>query len=376
MRLVLAAAVSALAAFAFTVSGDAQTSSAAAAAPPVQTIRIDALASDARGRFVPNLKSTDFELREDGKPVPVDEARFIAADSNAAAPEQPAPVATVADERQQARRPNARLFAVFIDEYHISPASANRARQALTDFIDRDLGPDDLFIVMKPLDSLLTIRLSHDRELARRTAASLEGRKGDYTPRNAYERDNWAGTPARVEAARTQVAVSALNALAVHLGGLADGRKTVLVVTEGLTRPLRRRGQEYLATIDSAIRSANRSRVAIYPVDPRPPSAIAAADRSADERMVLQSLAAETGGDLLEADDLGGALRRAATDASGYYLLTYRAAHAEDGAFHPIQLKVRRAGVQVRVRSGYWATSPEDRLRAEMVARANTPPPR
>ncbi len=43
-----------------------------------------------------------------------------------------------------------------------------------------------------------------------------------------------AGTSERIEAARAQVTVSALNALAVRLSSLNDRRKTLLVVTEGL----------------------------------------------------------------------------------------------------------------------------------------------
>ena len=128
-----------------------------------------------------------------------------------------------------------------------------------------------MVVVMKPLDSLFTIRLTRDRDEARRIVAGLEARKGDYTPHTAYERNYWAGTPARIEVARNQVVVSALNALGMHLGALGDGRKTLLVVTEGLVGEPRRRGQEFLANIDSIVRSANRSNVSIYPVDPRPP---------------------------------------------------------------------------------------------------------
>jgi dienelactone hydrolase len=78
-----------------------------------------------------------------------------------------------------------------------------------------------------------------------------------------------AGTPARIDAARNQVALSAINALAVHLGSLTDRRKTLIVATEGVGRSDRRRGQEYLPTLETIIRSANRSNVAIYPFDPR-----------------------------------------------------------------------------------------------------------
>src|SRR5581483_4235952 len=97
-------------------------------------------------------------------------------------------------------------------------------------------------VVMKPLDSLFGIHLSADREQAKRIVAAVEGRKGDYTPRTPYERNFWAGTPARIEQARTQIAISALNALAVHLGTRGDSRKSLIVVSDGFAPPPRGRG--------------------------------------------------------------------------------------------------------------------------------------
>ena len=64
------------------------------------------------------------------------------------------------------------------------------------------------------------------------------------------------------------MALSAINALAVHLGSLADRRKTLVVVTEGIGRRRSPAWQEYLPTLDTIIRSANRANVAVYPFDP------------------------------------------------------------------------------------------------------------
>jgi VWFA-related protein len=318
--------------------------------PPTHTVRIDAIAIDGRGRLIENLKPEDFELREDGALRPLDGAQFTRA----------------AD--------GPRRFAIFLDEYHVSSGAATtRVREALTRFVDESLGPTDLLVVMKPLDSLFAIHLTADRDAARRAIAAFEGRKGDYEPRNAYERNYIAGTPARIEAARAQVALSAMNALAIQLGadggGPFDaaqvGRKTLVVVTEGIVRSERRRGQD-LPTIETVIRSANRATVSIYPVDPRDPWA---ADASAD---ATRMLAAETDGQTI-VGDLDTGLRHIATDASAYYLLTYRAPHAEDGKFHDVQVRVKRAGVQLRARKGYWAPSPDDALRASVLARLNEP---
>src|SRR5204863_4727404 len=134
--------------------------------------------------------------------------------------------------------------------------------------VDREITARDLLVVMKPLDSIFAVRFTADREAAQQAIQSFVGRKGEYAAQNAYERNYIAGTPARIEAARNQVAWSAINALAIHMGALAEGRKTLIVVSEGVAAAERRRGQEYLPTRDTVVRSANRSNVAIYTVDP------------------------------------------------------------------------------------------------------------
>jgi VWFA-related protein len=261
------------------------------------------------------------------------------------------------------------VFAVFLDEYHVSRGEhADRARAAVTQFLDREVSPGDLIVAMKPLDSLLTIQLTPDRDAARRSLESFEGRKGDYEPRNAYERNYFAGAPARIEAARNQVALSALNALAIHMGALADRRKTLVVVAEGIGRADRRRGQEFLPSLDTVIRSANRANVSVYPVYPDS----AAPDDAAGAALV--TLAGETDGRLIDGD-LSGGLSRAAADSNAYYLLTYRSKRPDDGKFHPVQVAVKRPGLQLRARKGYWAPSPDDALRTEMLAAINAPKP-
>jgi VWFA-related protein len=335
---------------------------------PVHLVTVDVIAVDARGRLIDDLKPGDFELRDAGAPQTIEGGRFLRVAAGQPS-DAPIVIQTAADEHRAAVPDQARLIAIYLDEYHVSGgASTDRAREALTHFVDRDISPGDLVVVMKPLDSLLAIRMTHDRDAVRSAIERFQGRKGDYEPRNAYERDYIAGTPARIDAARNQVALSAVNALAIHLGSLADRRKTLVVVTEGIGRPERRRGQEYLATFDTIDRSANRSNVSLYTVDPRE----ALADDPGGDG--LRTLAADTDGQAI-AGDLDSGLRRAAADATGYYLLTYRAAYPDDGKFHEVQVRVKRAGVSLRARKGYWAPSPDDVMRAALLAKINEPKP-
>ena len=124
-------------------------------------------------------------------------------------------------------------------------------------------------LVVKPLDSLITLRLTRDLEAARRAIATFEGRKGELEPRSAFEKDYIGASPARIEAVREQIVTSALNALATHLAGLGASRKTLVVVSEGFSQAPRRRGDESLPTLEGVIRSANRAGASIYAIDPR-----------------------------------------------------------------------------------------------------------
>jgi len=311
-------------------------------APRPIPVRIDVVASDARGRIIDNLKASDFELRDDGTAQP------------------PASVSVVRPAASEGR-----LVALFLDEYHVDRGNSARAREALARFVDRQLNDRDQIVVMKPLDSLLAIKPVHDREAARSAIDTFEGRRGDYEARNAYERNFMAGAPARIESARTQVALSAINALAVHFATYPDRRKTLIVVSEGMGRGDRRRGMEYLPTADTIVRSAQRSNVSIYAVNPGTPSA---------EPDAVRTLALETAGGVI-ASDLDAGLRRAMEDASGYYLLSYNAARPDDGRFYAVQVQVKRPGAQLRVRSGYYAPSPDETLRETLLARLDKPKP-
>ncbi len=331
-------------------------------------VQIDLFATDARGRTVDNLALGDFELQVDGVSQTLDGVRFVRVGAGSD-PAAPVTIRSVADERQAAAPDDARLFGIFLDEYHVSagPATA-RVREALTRFVDREMTAHDLVVVMKPLDSLLSIRFTANREAARQSIQSFEGRKGDYEPRNAYERNYIAGTPARIDAARNQVAWSAINALAVHMGRLVDRRKTLIVVSEGIAGAERRRGQEYLATRDTVVRSANRWNVSIYPLDPREPIP------PDGEPGALRTLAAETDGEAIGAN-LDEGLQRAATQSTAYYLLRYRSTYPDDGRFHEVQVRVKRTGVRVRARKGFTSPAPDEALRAALLAHMNDPKP-
>ncbi len=326
-----------------------------ASRPAPDAVVIDVIATDARGQFVPTLKASDFVLREDGEVQRIEDVRFVKVDENG------------------------RLFAVYLDDYYVSAGNTRQVRDALHRFVDQDLGPGDLVTILRPLDSLLSIRLTRDREVLHRAIDAFEGRRGDYVPRTAFERAYMVNDQAQAEIQRTQSTWSTLNALALHLANLGTGRKTMLLVSEQADPMLRRRGLEALPTSSSVMRTANRANVAIYVLDPL--DAIARAAAPEEGPNLLSVLADDTdGARFAPAADAAGqgldaGLRRMVADASAYYLLTYRSARNTDGMFHAVDVSVKTKGVQLRARKGFWAPTPDEIQRANLLARANEPRP-
>src|SRR5262245_55599091 len=126
---------------------------------------------------------------------------------------------------------------------------------------------------------------------------------------------------------------------------------------------------------------ANTSNVSFYPVDPRglavfdtpivrqdvpgppPPMVPLAVDRAMLTTRLnsLRTLADHTDGlAIVDSNDLAGGLKRVVNDLSSYYLLGYYSSGKLDGKFHPISVRVKRPGVQVRARRGYLAATPAD----------------
>ena len=86
----------------------------------------------------------------------------------------------------------------------------------------------------------------------------------------------------------------------------------------------------------------------------------------------LRTLAENTDGRaIVNRNDLAVGMKQIMRDTSAYYLLGYNSTQApSDGKFHEIKVRVKRPGVQVRARKGYWALNREEVARATGAAQA------
>ena len=217
-------------------------------------------------------------------------------------------------------------------------------RETLTRFVDRDVSPRDLIVVMKPLDSLFAIRLTRDREAVRRAIESFEGRKGDYEPRNAYERDYIAGTPARIDVARSSGG-AVRDQRARGAPRQPDRSPQDADRRDGERRPRRPPARPGVSA------DARHDHPLGEPLQRGGLPVRSARGRRRAGGEGLRRLADETDGEAIAADAEPG-LRRVAADSSAYYLLSFRTAHPDDGKFRELQARVNAAGAVVRARKG------------------------
>jgi VWFA-related protein len=387
----------------------------------INFVRVDAIVTDGKGNPITDLTARDFELTEDGEPQRIEAFRLIRV-TGEPDPGDASPRAITSDyvEESEAQRDDVRLMVIFLDDYHVRRGADLFVRKVLADWVETHLGPMDMVAVMTPLTSLSEVKFTRNRRLVASAMRSFLGRKGDYFPRNQFE-ERYANYPVEVvERIRNQVSLSALEGLAVKLGGMREGRKTVVLVSEGYSNyvppqmndpvasmpgfgnPNRRDPTlggglnedraRFFANSDlhiyvrEAFASANRNNTSIYALDPRGLAAFeydlgqAAVPLTTDASSLretidtLRVLADETDGRaIVNQNDLMSGLNQMLRDSSAYYLLGYTTTKATDGKFHEIKVRVKRDDVEVRARRGYWAYNEADVKRVTEVAKPKAP---
>jgi VWFA-related protein len=331
----------------------------------VNFVRVDVIVTDRRGDPITTLTKDDFEVFEDGRAQVVEQFKLV--DATGAGREQlPATeLRTRDDELLDAEREDVRVFALLLDDYHVPRSRSMAVRDTLVTFIREQVRPNDLLTVMYPLTPVRTLTFTRDHESVIRAVRLFEGRKGDYAPRNAAEEQHWRNLGA-IERIRSDIVVDALSALSVRLGSLREGRKSIVLVSDGFGANLMR--------LRDVNRDANRNNVSIYPFDPCglvAPGGFSANGRpdcssNRLRREVLLQLADETDGRaIVNRNTLASGLAQIARDSSYYYLLGYVSSQpATDGKFHEIRVRVKPRGLDVRARKGYWALTFAEVMRA------------
>jgi VWFA-related protein len=321
--------------------------------PPIRTgtelVRVDVAVIDRQGKPVPSLTADDFELEQDGEKQKIESFQYVRVDGQPSADDEVSlTIRSRSHAASEAAKEDVRVFLVFWDEYHIGQmASATRARGSLHRWVRTAFGPKDLVAFMDPLTPLDAIRFTRDRMELAEQVRKLQGRLGVYVPTRSAVEDAHMERGGDIERLRSEVTISALKAASVYLGGLRDGRKTILLISEGLRGMMR----DSQTLITDLTRAANDNNTAIYMLDPR---------GFGMQRFssLLESVALDTGAEAFRTNDFEQAFNRVVVQSSAFYLLGYSPVErAMDGRFHKIKVRVKKSGLDVRARSGYWAPS-------------------
>jgi VWFA-related protein len=347
---------------------------ASAQQPPIRTgtnvVRVDVTVVDRRGNPVTALTAEDFEVREDGQPQTITAFKLVEANGQPT-DDLSLPIRSPEHAAAEAARDDVRLFLVFWDEYHIEEfRSALFAREGLTRIMLDAFGPTDLVGIMDPLTPTDAVRFTRDRRELANQVHKLKGRRGIYFPRSPVEEEHLrtARRPGDIEIIRQQVTSSSIRAASALLGTLKEGRKSLILISETLGPA--RSSSEAVDVMSDLIRTANDSNTAIYVFDPRGLTVGQARDSG-----MLETISYGSGGQPVLTNNIASGFTQIVKQASAFYLLGYAKEIPQDGKFHEIKVKLKRPGLEVRARSGYWAPRAADVAASKAAAAAAVLPP-
>jgi VWFA-related protein len=371
-------------------------------------VSVDVIVRDSSGNVVRGLTAADFTITEDGRPQPIQAFTFQQiTDAPPPGPETPDLLtdleARVREDLERApgvaREANAvaaatpastfagrRLLVLLFDVSSMEPEDVQRAVESADQYVDRQMTPADLVAVVTVGSTIEVLTdFTSARGDVRAALSTLAATEGTSTPPPAastVETDEAAATTAAgtsddtgFDTFNNDVRLRALKMLADTLSPI-EQKKAVLYFSGGMTRD----GDDNQVELRAAINAAVRGNVAIYPIDSRglqalaPGGAASQASRGgvalfsgqavqrqfaqlAASQDTLTTLAADTGGRAFtDSNEFGDAFARAQRDLAAYYLIGYSSGSTtKDGRFRRIQVTVKRPGLRVEARAGYYA---------------------
>jgi VWFA-related protein len=370
----------------------------------VNYVEVDAFVTDAQGAVVSNLTVDDFEVLEDGRPQKVTAFSFVNIPIERA--ERPLFASSAVElDVQTNERTEGRVYLIVLDDQHTDLTRGPRVKAAARRFIERSFGTNDLAAVVytsgradASQDFTNNTRLllgAIDRFTGRKFPSATVEQLSIITTGPGGQLQPGADTYALERPFRARAVMTTIRKLAEFMAGVRGRRKAMILIGEGIDYDIfAATGLEgssasaVLQDTHDAIAAATRGNVSIYALDPRGgfsggEELIGVAGTLSDQGLGLESitseqrrsqdslrvLAANTGGfAAVNRNDLSTAFERIVTENSSYYLLGYYASNdRRAGRFRKLDVRVKRPGLQVRARSGYY----EARGRAP----AATPPP-
>lgn len=374
------------------------------------------------GKQVTDLKPEDFEIFEDGRRQTITNFAHVTNDKRLNSTVSSGSLTTSPTEREGPTpskpldpRQVRRTMAIVVDDLGMSFESIARTRRALVRFINEKLAPTDLVAVIRTGGDVGALQqFTTNHTVLENAVANLKWNPCSRVGLAILQLESSNPRADRHFCQYSSGVSFTLRSLRFILRGMSDlpGRKSMIVISDslpveqqqfslqnsGLNREVRRNANlnnvetQPTSHVDGLHRLAEmaiRSSVVIYSVASQGLQTVGphASDeisypplgtrRLPDEDVIarlLQTrnkalgsniagsgiLARQTGGFLVHNTNEFG-FEDILEDQSSYYLIGYRpAATTFDRRFHEIKARVKRSGVTVRTRAGFYGVSEAD----------------
>jgi VWFA-related protein len=360
----------------------------------VEQVRVEVRVTDNRQNPVTDLQASDFEITDDDQRQAI--VTFIPPGrvqaSTTAAPAAPPAGAPAAVSQEVAEPASAgRPVVVVLDDLHVAAPNTLKVTDSVRRFIETVVSSADSVAVVITSGAGGGQDFTADRRLVLQAIDRFRGQKlrsatvermndPKLNILGAIQPNADGNKPERANRAR--IALETLQKIADALAPFEDRRPMVLWVSEGpeyevTDFPERNESNQWSISrgLRAAIERLNRVNAVTYAIDPRGVSAGnadqiqtstifemyrsigSAALRNEEVRAfgVVQTVATNTGGfAMLWRPNMSADFRRVTAAHESYYLIGYDAPAVNRGKYHAIVVRVRRPGVQVRAKTGYF----------------------
>jgi VWFA-related protein len=277
-----------------------------------------------------------------------------------------------------------RAVAIIVDDLRMSFDGVYRARFGLEQFVDRQFRPGDVAMLTTTSGradgarefTFSPIVLKSEVRRLRYGLASPRDKRGMFDgPLASFDRNQDPPT-------ETDAAVRAIGRVSAAVDALKDvpGRRLVILVSEGFSLHANGGGDDVpiREALQRLVDRSNRAGVVVYAIDPRGvvvAGLTADGNTSAEDRQAVVAALRQSQGDLrfvtgqtggfavINNNDLGAGFKRIIADQRGYYLIGYQPAPGTiDSAgrtFRKVEVRVKRKGLTVRTRAGFYGIATE-----------------
>lgn len=378
---------------------------------------VDVVATNGKGEPVTDLKAEDFVVTEEGTPQAIRSFSFQQPSGDRNEPQPVAEQLPPGVITNAPRYKKGNIWNVLVLDWLNSPMlDQSDTRQQLLKVLEK-LPDQPVAIYVLGSELRLIQDFSSNRTVLRQAIGGVPNQASMLldNPKGGHEAERYEGVwfgslPPQAQASilrwegestasrtrnRLQLTLEALNAIASNLKSL-PGRKNLIWVSEGFPFSIEPgaivqgrdpvSGHDYKVAVSQTANALFDSQIAIYPIDSRGMvlnqvydpasrgygaiggesqigfnSTVSEQNNNLDATHTsMQEVAERTGGRAFyNRNTIGNAIIESMRDGETYYTLAYYPGnHNWNGKFRRISIKVKRPGIKLRHRSGYFAIEP------------------